>query len=221
MIRLLLAAILMVAASSGLAAREIRGGAPGDFDLYLLALTWSPGFCATGGATKQPDQCDTGSRLGFLVHGLWPQGERDNPTECNPGAFVQRRDLAATSGVMPSEGLARYEWRKHGTCSGLSPVRYFEAMATLYRRIVIPEAYRSPAQDSRAAPIEIERAFSQANPGLRPDMMTVACSRGERGSVLTELRICLSKDLRNFQSCPTQLQVQGCRTRNILIPALN
>lgn len=221
MIRLLLAAIVMVAASSGLAAREIRGAAPGDFDLYLLALTWSPGFCATGGAAKQPDQCDMGSRLGFLVHGLWPQGERDYPTECNPGAFAQRRDLAATRGVMPSEGLARYEWRKHGTCSGLSPARYFEAMATLYRRIVVPEAYRSPAQDDRAAPIEIERAFSQANPGLRPDMMTVVCSRGERGSVLTELRICLSKDLRNFRTCPTQLQYQGCRTRNILIPALN
>ena len=221
MIRILLAVALIVAASGSLFAREIRGAAPGDFDLYMLSLTWSPGFCASGGAAKQPDQCDAGSRLGFLVHGLWPQGERDYPSDCNPGAFLQRRDLAAVSGVMPSEALARYEWRKHGTCSGLSPSRYFGAIATLYRKIAIPPAYQAPEQNTRAAPLDIERAFSEANPGLRPDMMTVACGRGDRGAVLTEVRICLTRDLRGFQPCPQMVQRQGCRSRNILIPAVN
>ena len=28
-------------------------------------------------------------------------------------------------------GLARYEWRKHGACSGLSPESYFAAVARL------------------------------------------------------------------------------------------
>lgn len=221
MIRFLLAVAMMVAASGNLAASEIRGAAPGDFDLYLLSLTWTPGFCATGGAAKQPGQCDAGARAGFLVHGLWPQGQNDYPSDCNPGAFVQRRDLALIRGVMPSEGLARYEWRKHGSCSGLSPARYFGAIATLYRKIVVPEAYQGQGQDLRAAPVEIERAFAAANPGLRPDMMTVACGRGDRGSVLTEVRICMSKDLRVFQTCPTQLQRQSCHARNILIPAVN
>ncbi|CAM5770389.1 Ribonuclease [Labrys miyagiensis] len=221
MIRILLAVALFVAAGGSLAAREIRGAAPGDFDLYLLSLTWSPGFCASGGASRQPDQCDAGSRLGFLVHGLWPQGERDYPVDCNPGGFVQRRDLAVVEGVMPSEALARHEWRKHGTCSGLSPSRYFGAIAALHRRVALPQAYQAPTQAARTAPIEIERAFSEANPGLRPDMMAVACGRGDRGAVLTEVRLCLSRDLRNFRSCPDVVKRQTCRARSILVPAVN
>ena len=39
--------------------------------------------------------------------------------------------------------------------------------------------------------IDIERAFVDANPGLRTDMMSVACRRG----VLQEVRICLTPGL--------------------------
>ena len=45
---------------------------PGDFDYYVFTLSWSPGFCDTGGAQKQPGQCASGAGAGFVVHGLWP-----------------------------------------------------------------------------------------------------------------------------------------------------
>jgi ribonuclease T2 len=220
-IRFLFAVLLMAAAGGELSAREVRGAAPGDFDLYLLSLTWTPGFCASSGGGSGRDQCGHGREPGFLVHGLWPQSERDYPADCIPGGFVQRRDLAVVDGIMPSEGLARYEWRKHGSCSGLSPSRYFGAIATLYRRMTIPDAYKAPDQPVRAAPIEIARAFAEANPGLRPDMLSLACARGDRGAVLTEVRICLTKDLRGFRPCPDAVRRQTCRARSILIPAVN
>src|SRR3954470_11651133 len=37
-----------------------RGGTPGDFDFYVLALSWSPTFCATGGEDRSPQQCHDG-----------------------------------------------------------------------------------------------------------------------------------------------------------------
>src|ERR1700709_985537 len=40
-------------------ARQPVSVAPGDFDYYVLALSWSPGFCAlSGGRDRQ--QCDGG-----------------------------------------------------------------------------------------------------------------------------------------------------------------
>jgi ribonuclease T2 len=45
-------------------------------------------------------------------------------------------------------------------------------------------------------------------------MMSVACRRG----VLQEVRICLSKDLRNFRMCQ-EVDRSGCRTRDITVPA--
>ena len=63
---------------SALAVSPSRADAPanlvstGNFDFYVLTLSWSPGFCDNGGESKSPDQCATGSGQGFVVHGLWP-----------------------------------------------------------------------------------------------------------------------------------------------------
>jgi ribonuclease T2 len=45
-------------------------------------------------------------------------------------------------------------------------------------------------------------------------MMSVACKRG----VLQEVRICLSKDLREFRSCQ-QVDRSGCRAREFTVVA--
>jgi ribonuclease T2 len=118
---------------------------PGNFDFYLLTLSWSPGFCDSGGAAKSPDQCGIGSGLGFVVHGLWPQFDRGYPSDCNPNAPQPSSiALAITHGVFPNEGLARYEWRKHGTCTGLSPQAYFADVKRARDEISIPDALQAP-----------------------------------------------------------------------------
>ncbi len=216
--RLALAAVAWLCAGGALQAQGFgqRGSSPGDFDFYVLALSWSPGFCRIDGdRSRNRDQCADGNGLRFVVHGLWPQYERGYPSDCGPsGRSPSRIAMEEAEGVYPTEGLARYEWRKHGTCSGSSPSDYFRDARRARDKIVIPPALAKADRDQSWTAIDLERAFVAANPGLRTDMMSVACKRG----VLQEVRICLGKDLRDFQSCQ-QVDRSGCRAREFTVVA--
>lgn len=184
----------------------------GNFDFYVLALSWSAGFCEK--VDWSHDQCEPGRGLGFVVHGLWPQYERGYPSNCpgpgNPSIIALER----AAGLYPDQRLARYEWRKHGACTGKSPSDYFADVARARDAVTIPETFVNPKGEQTYAPIDIERAFYAANSRLRPGMMTVQCRRG----VLEEVRICLSKDLRDFRACPEVVR-RGCRAREVSVPA--
>ncbi len=211
----ILAALLLLSVPAE-ARWQARGGdSPGSFDFYVLALSWSPGWCATGGARKGGDQCRLGSGHGFVLHGLWPQYARGFPSNCSVARSPTSAAMQVARAIYPEEGLARYEWRKHGTCSGLDPLGYFQAAAGAVAKVVIPPQLRAPRSDESASPLEIERAFSAANPGLRPEMMAVAC----RSGMLQEMRICLSKDLRSFVSCG-EVDRKACRSRSLTVPAV-
>jgi len=184
----------------------------GDFDFYVLSLSWSSGFCATGGADKGKAQCDRGAGLGFVVHGLWPQYERGFPSDCG-GGQPSSVALDSARGLFPDIGLARYEWRKHGTCSGKSPEAYFGDVRRARDMIEIPAQFSRAKGDQSMSPQDILRAFTDANPRLRPGMAAVGC----RSGVLQEVRFCLSKDLREFRACP-EVARASCRTREIDVP---
>jgi len=190
------------------------GGVPGQFDFYVLSLSWSSGFCKTPAAARARRQCEPGADLGFVVHGLWPQYERGYPSDCEPGAREPSRiALQATAGLYPDEGLARHEWRKHGVCSGKSPTDYFADVRRARDAVTIPPPFQAAKEDQTWTPIDIERAFIAANRRLRPGMLGVACA----GGILQEVRICFSKDLRDFHACP-EVSRQGCRTREVSVP---
>lgn len=116
-------------------------------------------------------------------------------------------------GIMPSRGLIQHQWRKHGTCSGLSPAGYFDLTRQAFERIRIPDSFTSPGQGGRISPQDAEAAFAAANPGLRPEGMAISCNRG----LLTEVRICLTKDLQ-FRACPA-VDRSGCRNPSLEVPA--
>ena len=189
-----------------------RPGAGGDFDFYVLALSWSPGFCATGGAEKAREQCQGGMGLGFVVHGLWPQYERGYPTDCDAGRPVSSVALETARGLFPSEGLARYEWRKHGSCTGRPPQDYFADVRTARDLVRVPPEFERLRREEEVAPAEILRAFARANPRLRAGMAAVSCAKG----YLQEVRVCLTKDLRDFRPCP-EVTRNSCRAQAIKV----
>jgi ribonuclease T2 len=205
-LRALLLALLFAA---GIAKAEDR---PGDFDFYVLALSWTPGYCDTAG-NPDPAQCATGQRHGFLVHGLWPQYERGYPEFCasGPQQWLADETVAAIRHVMPSASLARYQWHKHGRCSGLSEADYFALLVEAAESIAVPV----PLSDGgmTVSPTAIENAFVAANPRLSQNGMSVQCRRG----AFTEIRICLTKDLA-FRDCP-EVDADTCRAGSITMPA--
>lgn len=215
---LCLAALAALAGPAGAQGRHERGGTPGEFDFYVLALSWSPGFCELEGDRRSHarEQCASGANLGFVVHGLWPQHERGYPSECGPaGRTPSWIAMEQAAGLFPSEGLARHEWRRHGTCSGSSPSDYFADVRRAREKITIPPAFQKSGRDQSWTSVDLERAFVAANPGLRTDMISVACKRG----VLQEVRICFSKDLRNFRTCE-EVDRAGCRARDFRVNAI-
>lgn len=183
------------------------------FDFYVLSLSWSPTFCAQN-ASGNDQQCASGRDHGFIVHGLWPQNERGYPQDCEslepdrvPSALGR-----SLFDIMPGMGLIGHEWRKHGTCSGLSQTDYFSVLRAAYDRVVLPpsldDARRSQTLDATA----IEGMLVSANPGLTRAGVALGCE----GNRLEEVRICLSKDL-SFRDC-AEVDRQGCMTRNIVLP---
>jgi ribonuclease T2 len=206
-------AILAVSGAAGQGRREFRASPPGTFDYYILALSWSPTFCVFEGGARNEDQCAPGRRLGFVVHGLWPQLERGRLEDC--GDFQRppsRPALEEARGVFPSEGLARHEWRRHGTCSGKSPTEYFGDVRRARERLRLPEEFRNPERERTMSRREVERAFAEANPGLRADTIALACRRGR----LQEVRVCFEADLRAFRACPRS-GGEGCPSEGLVV----
>jgi ribonuclease T2 len=196
-----------------LPARAQQYGEPGEFDFYVLALSWSPSYCESAGDRADPSQCRAQKPLTFIVHGLWPQYDRGFPADCGYNApRVSERTINALRDVMPSRGLVIHQWRKHGTCSGLSPEQYFGLLRKAYDKVKIPPQFSQATKWQTVSPPEVENAFRVANPGLESDMISVTCDRRN----LREVRICLSKDL-EFRACP-QVDRQACRNRRVSLP---
>jgi len=179
---------LLIAASAPRAENEPAG----QFDYYLLVLSWSPSWCRLEGDDRHAPECRQGAGLGFTLHGLWPQGESGWPSYCRTGERDPgRSQTAAMADIMGSAGLAWYQWKKHGRCSGLSAERYFALARQAYERINRPKLLRAIPHPVRIAPGVVEAAFLEANPQLSPDSVTVTC----RGGLLQEVRICLDRSL--------------------------
>ena len=168
------------------------GERSGQFDYYVLALSWSPTWCALEGDARGSPQCDDTADYGWVLHGLWPQYHRGWPAHCptveRPPSRAMTRDMAD---IMGSSGLAWYQWKKHGSCSGLSAADYYALSREAFERLNRPKVFRKLRDPVKLPASVVEQAFLKANPGLEPDMLTITCRAGR----IQEARLCLSKSL--------------------------
>lgn len=209
-----LAALLLALIGAGSAAAQ-QPGTPGQFDHYVLSLSWSPTYCETAGADAEPSQCSRGRPFAFVVHGLWPQYARGWPENClRPAPRVPEAIVLGMLDLMPSRRLVIHEWRTHGTCAGLGADAYFETVRRARAAVAIPEPYRRIDAYTMVSPAEVEKAFLAANPRLQPDMIAVGCD----GRRLTEVRICMDRGLK-FTPCP-DVDRRACRAGRIVMPPM-
>lgn len=169
-----------------------EGERAGEFDYWVLALSWSPTWCALEGDARGSPQCDPSEDFGWVMHGLWPQYHRGWPSFCPTAQTPPSRSMTAgMADIMGTSGLAWYQWNKHGVCSGLTASAYFETARRAYEAVNRPEVFRKLDKPVKLPARLVEEAFLKANPGWEPDMLTITCKAGR----IQEARLCLSKDL--------------------------
>ncbi len=194
--------------------QEQKQSVAGDFAYYVLALSWSPAFCATQSPESQPEQCGPGRRYSFVVHGLWPQYEKGWPQDCATSfsSTVSNEIIFDTLDMMPSKKLINHEWAKHGTCSGLSQTKYFEAARTARDSIAIPPQYQAPTEYVMTTPTELKKNLLALNPQLKENMMALTC----KDRTLSEVRVCMNKDL-SPRECGLNERRQ-CKSETLVLP---
>lgn len=166
------------------------GERAGDFDYYVLALSWSPNWCAREGDARDAEQCD--ADFGWIVHGLWPQYEDGWPSYCPTSARAPSRSMTgAQADLFGAGGAAWYQWKKHGVCSGLPAEDYYNLAREAWARVNRPAVLRKLDQPVKLPASVIEEAFLEANPGWTPDTVTITC----RDGYIQEARVCLTRDL--------------------------
>jgi ribonuclease T2 len=217
-VRLGLAGALFVALLSNARSEPARENDAGQFDFYVLSLSWSPSFCAAAAERGNPrgptPQC--GPRpYSFVVHGLWPQYDKGFPEYCEvPAPRLNRAIVSSMLDLMPAPRLIYNEWDRHGTCSGLAAQAYFDTVRKAREAIKIPPQYSDLQEPLIVTPAAVQEEFIKANPGLSASSMAVECHKKR----LTEVRICLSKELQ-FRDC-SEIARRSCRRDQLVIPPM-
>lgn len=189
---------------------------PGHFDFYVLALSWSPSFCAAArerNPERVPQQQCAARPYSFVVHGLWPQHETGFPRDCRvPAPRLNRNIVDSMLDIMPSPRLVFNQWDRHGTCSGLNAQGYFDNVRKARELTIIPPQFQDVKSYLTVTPDEVEQAFVAANPGLSRAAIAVTCDARR----LSEVRICMTKDLR-FRDC-ADVDRRACRRDKLVMP---
>ena len=188
-------------------------GKSGDFDYYLLTLSWSPAYCAGRQTSPNDPQCGSGRHFAFVLHGLWPQYLKarndslwpqfcsDQPGPADPGSLLD---------IMPSRKLIEHEWDKHGTCSGMDAKGYFGFARKQFSSVKIPQKFANLGEYLNPSPNEVKKAFLDANPSIPPDGIVIGCS----ANYLSEVRICLDKSGKPI-ACTGQ---RDCKAQTVRMP---
>jgi ribonuclease T2 len=199
---------------SSATAQDRRQNKAGEFDFYVLALSWSPSFCEATAERGRESKEQCGPRpFSFVVHGLWPQYEKGFPEYCQvPAPRLNGGIVSSMLDLMPSPRLIFNEWDKHGTCSGLNPRAYFDNVRKARAVVKIPDQYLEVKEPLTVTPDEVEEAFVKANPGMSRAGLAVTCDSKR----MSEVRICVSREF-GFRDCP-DIDRRACRRDKLVMP---
>jgi ribonuclease T2 len=213
---LTLAVLLLLNCAAPLARHHAHSqpatGTPGQFDYYVLTLSWSPSYCLS----HQQDRAQCGGRgYGFVLHGLWPQYDAGNWLEfCGSNVTLPPEAVQIGNSLFPNPKLMEHEWQRHGTCSGLDAVSYFRTADKALAAVRVPTEFEAPHSSQSMTGAQIASAFRKANPAIPADGLIVACGRGE----LNEVRVCLTRDLAP-RSCGQRAR-NSCPVAPVDVPAI-
>ena len=188
----------------------------GDFDYYVLSLSWQSAFCEMN---QQKPECQKQadgdySATNFSLHGLWPNRSGDKKHRyaycgvevstvradkkgrwCDQkGIYVETELAEKMPGVQSC--LQMHEWVKHGSCSGMSIDKYFNisldlvdgVASTRLAALIRANIGRSISRSELFSAWKKEFAASR-------DSLTLHCRKINNQSYLTEIRVALKKKM--------------------------
>lgn len=166
---------------------------------HMLALTWSPQWCAANGDKPSEKLQCADNRFGWVLHGLWPNADAaPHPRFCRtptpvPVATI-RRHLCQT----PSPDLIQHEWTAHGACAWDDPETYFADAGALWDNLKRPDPADLAGASGRLSAGSLRTAFVRSNPGLPRDAVAIGVTST---NALREVRLCHDLALRP-RPCP-------------------
>jgi ribonuclease T2 len=179
------AALVIAALCNSTSANAQHKGEPGNFDFYLMNLSWSPEFCSIQGTSPE-----CAAHPGFILHGLWTQNNDGTyPVFCSEEPAPA--NLADNLDITPDLSLLQHEWAKHGTCSAVGPQRFFAMEHQAFHSLKIPPQFAHIDQEISLTPDAILDLFAKANPDFPQGSILLSCGRNH----LTAIEACFSKDL--------------------------
>ena len=174
-------------------------------EFYTLALSWQPGFCVLNQQRQLPE-CQQ-PQTNWVLHGLWPSNRKaPHPTYCDgshkqpachyPKLGLDNSELLILESIMPSVQSCRqrYQWHKHGSCSGLTPAAYFDT-ATRYTQWFRASPVANTLlsyQGKKVSKAKVLTLFKDWGAG---DSVTLHCKQKNNHDVLQEIRLYLNREL--------------------------
>jgi ribonuclease T2 len=203
--------------------REKAGTSPKNTSAatgYVFALSWSPAYCLHNAyRPSAKTQCDPndGKQYRFIIHGLWPGAGKKRLAFCSPRAEqrVTSRNIAKIFDLSPSASLIGHQWRKHGTCSGLTQDQYIAKTLEAYRKFTPPSFYLNVSGEKKIDAIQVKQDFitTHAIKGLTDQSVQIHCDRNR----LREVRICTDLHLQPV-TCPEKPDL-SCERKRLTLPA--
>lgn len=199
---------------------------PDQYDSYVLATSWQPGFCVhdKNGPGKPECQAISKGELQvdhFTLHGLWPNKRSCGIDYGNCAGTRLDLDPATVDYIKPwmpnfnfGNAFGSYEWNKHGVCQTvMNDDDYFRFAVDLVKSFNDSPAGRYVRENSGGTVsrqqfyAKLAEEYGSAAAG---NHFLLLCS----GDYLEEIRVALPKDFKGARSVRGVIGQDFLATRN-------
>ena len=155
--------------------------------MYVYATEWTAEYCYGKTASLGCLEPDSYWKTHLTIHGLWPQYTTTGyPQSCTTEPFdisipdkigfdtmfTNWPNVDSLPGASDFYSFWDHEWSKHGTCSGLDQLTYFQSVINLHAKVGTPTTITN-ALGSSVDATTLRNSFGGAT------MVALQCTSGQ------------------------------------------
>jgi ribonuclease I len=186
---LMITTTLLVSTCMSVASTEQQtdiGTSQDKADLYVFAYLWEPESCYKNPTWSQCSDPQSFWGNHFVIHGLWPQYSSGGyPSDCTSESFdetvINEIGLEDMNHYWPNvkseptdadyDSFWQHEWTKHGTCSPLSQLDYFNTT------LILGKIFGTPSLITDNVGANVNGDLIRTTMG-GPNMVSLQCENG-------------------------------------------